>query len=139
MNRHILKMLAFISVLLVINYLFYTRTPKIYVHQQKPKTRQHSTCTTTVIQIYENAEHLQLLVTINFQTVCLCKTIMKVSAHPIYIPAETICEKLRRLFSTCHDVYCHIWSLVTLAFTNVKQERTHPYLSEESTYMIGFP
>jgi hypothetical protein len=139
MNRHKLKMLAFISVLLVINYLFYTRTSKIYVHQQKPKTRQHSTCTTTVIQIYENAKHLQLLVTINFQTVCPRKTIVNVSAHPRYIPAETICQKLWRLFSTRHDVYCHIWPLVTLAYTNVKQERMNPYISEESTYMIGFP
>jgi len=66
MKGHIFKMLAFISVLLLINYLLYTRTPKICVHQQKRKTQQHSTCTTTVIQINGNTEHLRLLVTINF-------------------------------------------------------------------------
>jgi len=39
MKGHIFKMLAFISILFVVNYLFYTRTPKICVHQQKPRTQ----------------------------------------------------------------------------------------------------
>jgi hypothetical protein len=64
---------------------------------------------------------------------------MKVSAHPRYIPAETICQKLGRIFSSHHGVYFHAWSLVTLAYTYVKQERMNPYFPEDSTYMIGFP